>query len=91
MLRSEGLKAMTDNVEIAKLFRIFAFFKINIAKNTDAPALTVLISTKVVEGIRPSQSPRHIKAEIPGGRTVIGNPTTSRAPIPLAMFRPTAM
>jgi len=90
-LRSDGLKAMISNVEITMLVRTFAFFKINIAKNVDTPALIVLISTKVVEGISPSQSPKQISDEIPGGRTVIGNPTTSMTPIPLAIFRPTAM
>lgn len=91
MLRSEGLKAMMESVKIANCFRTFAFFKINIAKKVDIPALAVLISTKVVEGTSPNQSPKHISAETPGGRTVICSPTTSRTPPPLAMFRPTAM
>ena len=91
IFNSDGLKAMIANVEIAIGVRMFAFFKINIAKKVDTPALTVFISTKDADGISPSQSPKQISDEIPGGRTVIGKPTTSSVPIPLAMFLPTAM
>jgi hypothetical protein len=91
IFNSDGLKAMMANVEIAIGVRMFAFFKINIAKYVDTPALTVFMSTKDADGIRPSQSPTQISDEIPGGRTVIGRPTTSSVPIPLAMFLPTAM
>jgi hypothetical protein len=91
IFNSDGLKAMIANVEIAIGVRMFAFFKINIAKNVDTPALTVFISTKDADGMSPSQSPTQMSEEIPGGRTVIGKPTTSSVPIPLAMFLPTAM
>ena len=91
IFNSDGLNAMMANAEIVIGVRIFAFSKINIAKNVDTPALTAFISTKEVEGNSPSQSPKQISDEIPGGRTVIGNPTTSSGPIPLAMFLPTAM
>ena len=91
IFNSDGLKAMIANVEIAIGVRMFAFFKINIAKNVETPALTVFMNTKDAEGISPSQSPTQISDEIPGGRTVIGRPTTSSVPIPLAMFLPTAM
>ena len=91
IFNSDGLKAMIANVEIATGVRMFAFFKINIAKNVDTPALTVFISTKDADGISPTQSPKQISDESPGGRTVIGKPTTSSVPIPLAMLLPTAM
>jgi hypothetical protein len=91
IFRSEGLKAMMESVEIQNPFRMFVFRRINIAKYVDTPALTVLMSTKVVDGMSPNQSPRQMSEEIPGGRTVIGNPTTSISPIPLAMLLPTAM
>ena len=91
IFNSDGLNAMMANAEIVIGVRIFVFSKINIAKNVDTPALTAFISTKDVEGNSPSQSPKQISDEIPGGRTVIGNPTTSSGPIPLAMFLPTAM
>ena len=91
IFNSDGLKAMIANVEIAIGVRMFAFFKINIAKNVDTPALTVFISTKDADGMSPSQSPTQMSEEIPGGRTVIGKPTTSSVPIPLAIFLPTAM
>jgi hypothetical protein len=91
IFNSDGLKAMMANVEIAIGVRMFAFFKINIAKNVDVPALSVFITINDVDGISPSQSPMHIRKEIPGGRTVIGRPTTSSVPIPLAMLLPTAM
>jgi hypothetical protein len=91
IFRSEGLKAMMESVEIPNPFRMFVFRRINIAKKVDTPALAVLITTNVVDGISPSQSPTHMREEIPGGRTVIGNPTTSIGPIPLAIFLPTAM
>jgi hypothetical protein len=91
IFNSDGLKAMMANVEIAVGVRMFDFFKINIAKNVDMPALTVFTTTKDAEGISPSQSPTQISDEIPGGRTVIGRPTTSSVPIPLAILLPTAM
>jgi hypothetical protein len=91
IFNSDGLNAMMANAEIEIGVRMFAFSNINIAKNVDTPALTVFISTKDVEGNNPSQSPTQISDEIPGGRTVIGKPTTSSRPIPLAMFLPTAM
>ena len=91
IFNSDGLKAMMANVEVKVGVRMFAFFKINMAKYVDMPALTVLMTTKDAEGIRPSQSPTQISDEIPGGRTVIGRPTTSSVPIPLAILLPTAM
>ena len=91
IFNSDGLNAMMANAEIEIGVQMFAFFKINIAKNVETPALTAFISTKEVEGNSPSQSPTQISDEIPGGRTVIGRPTTSSVPIPLAILLPTAM
>jgi hypothetical protein len=91
IFNSDGLNAMTVNAAITNGFRMFALSKINIAKNVDVPALSVFITINDVDGISPSQSPMHIRKEIPGGRTVIGRPTTSSVPIPLAMLLPTAM